>query len=99
MMIQTRLRYGLYALILGVILFLLYRNIHARITTARVAPAIPAISAYSRSPLYKAVTTNDIAKVRQLLSHGADVENGDGYVTPLELAASAGKREIVRALL
>jgi ankyrin repeat protein len=52
------------------------------------------------APLHDAVLAGDLAKVRQLLDQGADINDTAGYsYTPLQMAAGEGKDEIAKFLI
>lgn len=51
------------------------------------------------SSLHDAAEAGDIGRVRELLQQGADVDEEDGYYTPLVLAIEEGHIEVCRVLL
>ena len=52
-----------------------------------------------RSALILAVMKNDLKSVKILLEHNANIENDDGFLSPLALAVKLDKEPIVRFLL
>lgn len=57
------------------------------------------ISAYSASPLHRAICKGDIEKVKKCIEYGADVNKISRKMTPLMLAARYNHFEIIKILL
>lgn len=68
------------------------------LVSAQVAPTAAEAAVFS--PMHAAAHHGDVARLRELIAAGADVEARDAYGrTPLHVATFARQREAIRALL
>jgi len=97
-MTETRLRYIIYVLISGVLVFVLYRNLKSFPAAAPRPPTI--LTSPISSPMYRAVAAGDVSRVKQLLAEGAAIEGDREHdPSPLEFASMQKRREVMKVLL